>query len=141
MSAGTGISHSEFNASDTNLVHFLQIWIAPEQGEIKPGYEQKHFSRDEKQGKLRLVASPNGRENSLTIHQDAYLYITALDDGEGVQYSADKMRSLWIQVAKGSVEINGQILNAGDGAGITQEKDLAIKATADATEILLFDLA
>ncbi len=141
MSAGTGIAHSEFNASDTDPVHFLQIWIQPEQTGIQPSYEQKNFSLDEKQGRLRLVASPDGRDNSVTIHQDANLYVAVLNKGDRVNHSTNKNRSLWIQVARGSAKINGQTLQAGDGAAITQETDIALAATTDNTEILLFDLA
>ena len=150
MSAGTGIAHSEFNASSTNPVHFLQIWIMPNEVGIKPSYEQKHFSLAENQGKLRLVASPDGRDNSVTIHQDANLYIAALNNGDRVNHSTTNNRSLWIQVARGSVEINGNSLQAGDGAAITQEKNMAIRrslpptaiaATSNDTKILLFDLA
>lgn len=140
MSAGTGIAHSEFNASSSNLVHFLQIWIMPDKVGIEPSYEQKHFSLAEKEGKLQLVASPDGRDNSVTIHQDVNLYIAALKNGDRVNYSPRENRSLWIQVAKGSVEINDQPLQAGDGAAITQEINIAISATRNETEILLFDL-
>ena len=141
MSAGTGIAHSEFNGSNTELVHFLQIWIMPDRVGIKPSYEQKHFSVDEKQSKLRLVASPDGRDNSVTIHQDANLYVAALNNGEIVNHNISDRRSLWIQVARGSVELNGQVLQSGDGAAITQETDMAIAGNTDDTEILLFDLA
>ena len=141
MSAGTGIAHSEFNASSTKPVHFLQIWILPDQKGIQPSYEQKHFSLDEKQGRLRLVASPDGRDNSVTIHQDANLYVAALNNGARVNHSTDNNRSLWLQIARGSAEINGQTLQVGDGAAITQETDIELAATTDDTEILLFDLA
>ncbi|MGL5944200.1 MAG: pirin family protein [Waterburya sp.] len=141
MSAGTGIAHSEFNASNTDPVHFLQIWILPEKTEIQPSYEQKHFTLEEKQGKLRLVASNDGKDNSVIIHQDANLYVAALNDGDRVNHNTNKNRSLWIQVARGAVEVNGQSLQAGDGAAITQETNLDIAATTDNTEILLFDLA
>ena len=141
MSAGTGIAHSEFNASDTKPVHFLQIWIIPEKAGIAPSYEQKHFSVDEKQGRLQLVASSDGRDDSVTIHQDANLYVAVLDAGDRVNHTTDSNRSLWLQVARGAVEANGQTLNSGDGAAITQEKELELVATTDNTEILLFDLA
>ncbi|NES80269.1 MAG: pirin family protein [Moorea sp. SIO2B7] len=141
MSAGTGIAHSEFNASTTEPVHFLQIWIVPEKTGIEPSYEQKHFSLNEKQGRLRLVASPDGRDNSVTIHQDANLYVAALNNGDRVNHSTDNNRSLWLQIARGSADINGQTLQAGDGAAITQETEMVIAATTDDTEILLFDLA
>ena len=141
MSAGTGIAHSEFNASDTEAVHFLQIWIIPEKTGIAPSYEQKHFSSDEKQGKLKLVASPDGRDDSVTIHQDANLYVAVLDVGDRVNHTIDSNRSLWLQIARGAVEVNGQTLNSGDGAAITQETEIEVVAMAENTEILLFDLA
>ena len=141
MSAGKGIAHSEFNASSTNSVHFLQIWITPDRVGIEPSYEQKHFTLRENQGRLRLVASPNGQEDSVIIHQDAYLYLAALKNGDRLNYNTDSSRSLWLQVATGSVEINAQALKAGDGAAITQETQSAIAATQNDTEILLFDLA
>jgi hypothetical protein len=141
MSAGTGIAHSEFNASDTDPVHFLQIWILPDRAGIKPSYEQKHFSLQEKQGKLRLVASCDGKDNSVIIHQDANLYVAALKVGDRVNHSTNQNRSLWVQVARGSVKVNDRLLNAGDGAAITQETEISIAATTDNTEILLFDLA
>lgn len=141
MSAGTGIAHSEFNASNTNRVHFLQIWILPQKKGIQPSYEQKHFSVEEKQGKLKLVASPDGRNDSVTIHQDANLYVAVLNNGDRVNHGNENNRSLWLQVARGSVDINGKPLGAGDGAAITEESDIAIVATSDNTEVLLFDLA
>ena len=141
MSAGTGIAHSEFNASTRDPVHFLQIWIQPERAGIQPSYEQKNFSLEEKQGKLKLVASPDGREDSVTIHQDANLHVAVLNKGDLVNHSVEKNRSLWLQIARGSAEINGQVLQAGDGAAITQEKNIELAATNDDTEILLFDLA
>ena len=141
MSAGTGIAHSEFNGSKSDLVHFLQIWIMPDTAGIKPSYEQKHFPLAEKQGQLKLVASPDGKDNSVTIHQDANLYVALLNKGDLVNYNTDKSRSLWLQVAKGAVKVNGLALNTGDGAAITEETELELVATADNTEILLFDLA
>ena len=141
MSAGTGIAHSEFNGSKSDLVHFLQIWIMPEKAGIEPSYEQKNFPLAEKQGQLKLVASPDGRDGSVTIHQDASLYVAVLNRGDRVNHNTDKSRSLWLQVAKGAVEVNGQALNTGDGAAVTEETELEVVATADNTEILLFDLA
>lgn len=141
MSAGTGIAHSEFNASATDLVHLLQIWIMPDRAGIQPSYEQKHFSLNETQGKLRLVASPDGKDNSVTIHQNAKLYAATLNKGDRVNYTPDRNSSLWLQVARGSVEINGQSLQAGDGAAITEQTEMEIAASVDKTEILLFDLA
>lgn len=141
MSAGTGIAHSEFNGSTKDLVHFLQIWITPEREGIEPSYEQKNFPLAEKQGKLKLVASPDGKDNTVTINQDANLYVAVLNQGDRVSHNTDKSRSLWLQVAKGAVEVNGRALNTGDGAAVTQETALEVVATADKTEILLFDLA
>ncbi|MEM9925295.1 MAG: pirin family protein [Cyanobacteria bacterium P01_D01_bin.50] len=141
MSAGTGIAHSEFNASNTDRVHFFQIWILPQTKGIQPSYEQKHFSVEDKQGKLKLVASPDGRDNSVTIHQDVNLYVAVLNNGDRVNHSDENNRSLWLQVARGSVDINGKSLGTGDGAGIIQESEIEIVATSDNTEVLLFDLA
>jgi quercetin 2,3-dioxygenase len=140
MSAGTGILHSEYNASATDPVHFLQIWILPDTKGIEPSYEQKHFSAEDRQGKLRLVASPDGRDGSVTIHQDANLYIAALNNGETVNRAIADGRVAWIQVAKGAIELNGETLTAGDGAAIEEESAISIAGTADDTEILLFDL-
>ncbi len=141
MSAGSGIAHSEFNGSDKESVHFLQIWIVPDTIGIQPSYEQKHFPIAEKQGKLKLVASPDGKDGSVTIHQDANLYVAVLNKGDRTTYNSDIKRSIWVQVARGSATINGQALITGDGAAITQETALELVATADNTEILLFDLA
>ncbi len=141
MSAGTGIAHSEFNGSNSDLVHFLQIWITPDRTGIKPSYEQKNFPVADRQGKLKLVASADGRDDSLTIHQDASLYVSVLNQGDRITHNTDQNRSLWLQVARGRVEVNGKVLNTGDGAAITQESELELTAAADNTEILLFDLA
>ena len=141
VSAGTGIAHSEFNGSTTDLVHFLQIWITPEKAGIEPSYEQKNFPLADRQGELKLVASADGRDGSVTIHQDANLYVAVLNQGDRVNYNTNKSRSLWLQVAKGAVEVNGQALNTGDGAAVTEETELELFANADNTEILLFDLA
>lgn len=141
MSAGTGIAHSEFNASSTDLVHLLQIWILPNQTRIQPSYEQKHFPVETRQGKLQLVASSDGRDDSVTIHQDAELYLANLNSGDRLDHTTTDNRSVWIQVARGAVEVNGKSLHGGDGAAITQETNIAIASTTDNTEILLFDLA
>ena len=138
MSAGTGVMHSEMNASDTEPVHFLQIWIVPERGGIKPGYEQKKFEDDEKRGKLRVVASPNARDGSVKIHQDVTLYTTILDDGDSVTHDFAPNRYGWVQVARGEAEINGQKLKAGDGAAIANESSVTL--TGSGAEVLLFDL-
>ena len=140
MSAGRGIRHSEMNASDTDKVHLLQIWIVPDQPGHEPSYEQKAFPESEKRGKLRLIAGPDGKEGSVTIHQDAKLYVSLLGPGEEVTHDLGKARHAWLQVAKGAVELNGTKLEQGDGAAISDEQKLAIKGAQDA-EILLFDLA
>jgi|SRR5438105_919864 len=140
MSAGTGVVHSEANPSPTEPVHLLQIWILPDREGHKPGYEQKAFSVDERRGKLRLLASPDGRNGSVTLHQDASLYATLLEPGERVSYEPPQGRHAWIQVARGSIELNGQKLSAGDGAAVSDEKRLEI-AARDSSEVLLFDLA
>jgi quercetin 2,3-dioxygenase len=140
MSAGTGIRHSEFNHSTTDPVHLLQIWITPDGQGHKPGYEQKTFPTAEKQGKLRLIASPDGKDGSVTIHQDAKLYVSLLAPGEEVKHALTPGRYAWLQVAKGSVELNGKKLTQGDGAAITDEPNLTVKALENA-EVLLFDLA
>jgi redox-sensitive bicupin YhaK (pirin superfamily) len=140
MSAGTGIRHSEANSSKTDPAHLLQIWILPDRRSHEPGYEQKAFPEAEKQGKLRLIASPDGTAGSVTIHQDAKLYASLLKPGQEVKHELGKGRYAWLQVAKGAVEMNGQDLSQGDGAAVSDEKTLVVKGTADA-EILLFDLA
>ena len=140
MSAGTGVVHSEFNGSESEPVHFFQIWIMPERDGINPGYEQKLFPEDERRGKLRLLVAPGGEEGALNIHQDARLYSAILDDGQRVEHTLAAGRGVWVQVARGSVEVNGQPLQAGDGAAIEDEAAIAITATS-AAEVLLFDLA
>ncbi len=140
MSAGTGIRHSEFNHSKTEGVHLLQIWIMPNQRNVAPGYEQKTFPAEEKQGKLRVIAAPDGRDGAVTIHADANLYVSVLKSGEKVQHALPPGRSAWVQVAKGDVELNGKKLKQGDGASVSDETKLEIQATA-AAEVLLFDLA
>jgi quercetin 2,3-dioxygenase len=140
MSAGTGVRHSEYS-SETDKTHLLQIWILPETRNLEPGYEQKYFAPEEKKGKLKLVASRAGREGSVTIHQDVSLYSSILVADETVSYSLNEDRHAWIQIVKGSLEINEEFLNAGDGAAISDETILNIKALEDDTEFLLFDLA
>jgi len=139
MSAGTGVQHSEMNASKTEGVHFLQIWILPDRAGHKPGYEQKAFTEEERRGKLRLVASPDGRDGSLTIHQDATLAATLLAPGQAVTHVLAPKRYAWIQVARGAVEVAGQKLAAGDGLAAEGPGELAITGTTDA-ELLVFDL-
>ena len=141
MSAGTGVRHSEFNASTTNPVHFLQIWIMPDHKGLSPSYEEKNFSPEERQGKLRLVGSPDGRDGSVTIHQDVNLYLGSLAPGDRLTYSLDDNRAAWLQVTKGEVKLNDRLLEAGDGAAIINEAEMAIAANNQESEILLFDLA
>lgn len=141
MSAGTGIMHSEYNASQTNPVHFLQIWILPEQKGIAPGYEQKTFSAAEKQGQLRLVGSRDGRDGSITIHQDVNLYATVLSEGDEVQHPLTAGRVAWLQVAQGTIQLNDRTLAAGDGAAIVDEPLLTLKGASDRAEVLLFEMA
>jgi hypothetical protein len=140
MTAGTGVQHSEFNHSQTELVHFLQIWIFPDRRGLAPGYEEKHFADDAKRGRLKLVASRDGRDGSVSIHQDADLYSTLLAAGEEVTHTTERIRKGWVQVASGAVTVNGESLAAGDGAAIAYEEAVAIRATAD-SELLLFDMA
>ncbi len=138
MSAGTGIRHSEFNASQTAPVHLLQIWLLPDRAGLPPGYEQKSF--DGLEGKLRLVASPDAAEGSLTIHQDARLYVGRFAAGETASLAAKKGRVQWVQVARGATSLNGIDLQAGDGAALRDENALKI-AVDDAAELLVFDMA
>jgi redox-sensitive bicupin YhaK (pirin superfamily) len=140
MSAGTGVRHSEFNSSQTELVHFLQIWIVPERAGSPPGYEERVFADGEKRGRLRLIASRDGREGSVVVHQDVDLYSALLAPNEKVEQELRPGRRAWVQVARGRVEVNGEPLDAGDGAAATRETNVAIRGVADA-EILLFDMA
>ena len=140
MTAGRGIRHSEFNPSATDTLHLLQIWIMPDRQGHEPGYEQKTFMEEEKQGKLRLIASNDGVDGSVRINQDAKLFVSLLKAGEEVSHSLGAKRHAWLQVAKGEVELNGKKLKQGDGAAVSEEKQLIIKGTTNA-EVLLFDLA
>ena len=140
MSAGTGISHSEYNASKTEPVHFLQIWIVPNQRGIKPGYEQRSFDLKNNRAGWLLVAAPDGRDGAVKVHQDAALSIAVLASGKELNYSLKPGRRAWLQVARGKTTVNGTALETGDGAAITDENMLAVRALEDA-EILLFDLA
>jgi redox-sensitive bicupin YhaK (pirin superfamily) len=139
MTAGTGVRHSEYNASDTDPVHFLQIWIMPEKDGLEPSYEQTTFSKEDKQGRLRLVGSRDGREGSVTIHQDADLYASLLGAEDAVSYELGDGRNGWVQVARGSVRLNGNELAAGDGVALKGAQSLTIDGLDDA-EILLFDM-
>jgi redox-sensitive bicupin YhaK (pirin superfamily) len=140
MSAGTGVVHSEANPSETDPVYLLQIWILPEREGLEPSYEQKEFAADEKRGRLRLVASPDGAEGSVTIHQDARLYASLLEPGESVEHTLAEGRHAWIQVARGSVRVNGERLAPGDGASVSEPGSLRLTGEESA-EILLFDLS
>jgi quercetin 2,3-dioxygenase len=140
MSAGTGVSHSEFNASQTEPVHFLQIWIQPDEQGLKPGYEQRAFPEGERRGRLRLIASREGRDGSVIVHQDVKVFSALLASGDEVSYQLDGDRRAWIQVIKGRITVGGMRLGTGDGAAISAENSLTINAD-DAAEILLFDLA
>jgi redox-sensitive bicupin YhaK (pirin superfamily) len=140
MSAGTGVTHSERNPSDTEGVHLLQIWIMPDKRNYKPSYEQKAYSDEEKLGQLRLIASPDGSKDSVTINQDARVYASLLEPGRTVVHKLEPNRHAWLQVARGAVEINGESLNQSDGAAISQEESLSITGR-EASEILLFDMA
>jgi redox-sensitive bicupin YhaK (pirin superfamily) len=141
MSAGSGVVHSEKNASAEHPVHFLQIWILPREAGIRPGYEQRAFPEAERRGRLRLVASPDGRDGSLTVHQDAAVFAGLLAPGQHVRHEIPAGRTAWVQVARGEVTVNGERLRAGDGLAAVDEAalDLAGSGSADA-EVLLFDL-
>jgi quercetin 2,3-dioxygenase len=140
MSAGTGVTHSEFNASQTEPVHFLQIWIQPKFTGIQPGYEEKTFNDAEKRGKLRLVVSFDAREGSAKIHQDASIYASIIELNQILTYTLAQGRSAYVHVARGSVEVNGQTMQQGDGAKIHNENVLTFSTKA-AAEFLLFDMA
>jgi redox-sensitive bicupin YhaK (pirin superfamily) len=140
MSAGTGIRHSEFNHSQVEPVHFLQIWVLPDRDGRKPRYEQKTFAADEKRGRLRLVASPDGSEGSVVVHQDVRLHAGLLDAGTQVEHTLASGRKAWVQVARGAVAVNGVALQAGDGAAVQDVASLTITAADADTEILVFDL-
>ena len=140
MSAGSGIRHSEFNASKTDPVHFLQIWIIPEKKGLTPGYEQKTFSTDDKRGKLRLVGSRDGRDGSVTIHKDVDFYATVLGEGEAVTHNLKSDRKAWVQVARGAATLNGEELREGDGVAVETAGALTLTGTATEAEVLLFDL-
>jgi redox-sensitive bicupin YhaK (pirin superfamily) len=140
MSAGTGVRHSEKNASPKDGVHFLQIWIKPAKEGIEPSYEQKTFTADDKRGRLRLVASPDGREGSVTVHSDVMLYAGLFDGGESAELALKGGRHAWIHVARGKVRVNGRELSAGDGASLSDEKTVKVDG-GDGGEVLVFDLA
>lgn len=140
MSAGTGIMHSEFNPSRTDGVHLLQIWILPDKKGLKPEYEQKTFPAEEKQNRWRLLAEPAGVDGAVQVHQDMKLLVTNLAAGKDITYTLEPGRGAWIQIARGSVDLNGKTLKQGDGAAVEDERELKLKANEN-TEVLLFDLA
>ena len=140
MTAGTGVRHSEQNASTQARVHLLQIWILPHTVDLEPGYEQKAFSEDERRGQLKLIASEDGREGSVLLHQDVSLFASIIAAGEEVERAMDPLRYAWIQVARGAVNVNGEKADQGDGVVVVGESNLQIKAEENA-ELLLFDLA
>lgn len=139
MSAGTGVAHSEFNNSQTDSVHLLQIWIMPDKRNVEPGYQQKRFDTTEMQNKFRVVVSPDGADGSLRIQQNARMLTGRFDTGKNTVFAADSTRRYWLQIARGDVEANGVKLEAGDGLAITREDEIAVTAKTDA-EIILFDL-
>ncbi len=140
ISAGTGVLHSEMNPSNTEPVHFLQIWLMPSERGIAPSYEEKRFDAAEKQGRLRLIAAADARDGAVAIHQDVDLYASLLKPGEGTRLELRPGRHAWVQVATGALTLNGQPLGEGDGAALSEESMVDLQATAD-TEVLVFDLA
>ena len=140
MSAGTGVTHSEYNPSRAEELHLLQIWILPGRRGHQPGYEQKSVPEAEKRGRLRMIASPDGRDGTVTIHQDARVYASVVEAGKPVTFESAPGRRGYVQVVKGAVDINGIALEAGDGARIVDERAIAIAARSE-SEVLLFDLA
>ncbi len=139
MSAGTGVTHSEFNASSQDEVHLLQIWLLPGRSGLTPSYEQKAFSDEEKRGTLRLVASPDGRDGSVTVHQDACLYAGLFEEGERAVHPLSPDRGAWVHVARGEVRVNGALLHAGDAAAVEGAPEVRVEGTTGG-EVLLFDL-
>ena len=139
MSAGTGILHSEFNPSKVEPVHFLQIWIIPDQVGLPPSYEQKAFPIEERRGQLRLVAAPDGRDGTVTVHQDARLLVANLEPGERVMHEVERGRGVWLQLARGIMAVNGTEMREGDGAAVEDEPSIVVEAATKA-ELLLFDL-
>ncbi len=140
MTAGTGVTHSEKNASTAEEVHFLQIWIVPEKQRLTPGYEQTRFSVDDKRGRLRLVASRDGREGSVTVHQDIALYAGVFEAGERARHEIATGRHAWVHIARGRAKVNGATLSAGDGAALSDESGVDVEGV-DGAEVLVFDLA
>jgi len=140
MSAGTGVAHSEFNPSKTEDVHFLQIWLMPKQRGIAPSYEQKTFGREEKAGRLRLVAAADGRDGAVSINTDASVYAGLFDRGQRAELPLAGGRHAWVHVARGKVRVNGQELEAGDGLALSEEAEVSVEGVEQG-EVLVFDLA
>ncbi|MEM7123797.1 MAG: pirin family protein, partial [Pseudomonadota bacterium] len=140
MTAGTGITHSEFNDSASDPVHFLQIWIEPDQHGLAPGYEQKPISPETRRDRFALLASPDGRDGSVTVHQDAWLWGGLLSPGAAAKHALANDRLAWLHIAEGAAEVNGLYLETGDGLAVRDEPELEIEAI-DTTDILLFDMA
>ncbi len=140
MTAGTGVKHSEFNESREEPVHFLQIWVLPERTGLTPSYEELHFSEEGRRGKLQLLASREGQEGSLKIHQDLRFYATDLSEGQRLEYAVEAKRHLWLQIVKGSLRVEGRTLSTGDGAALSEVSSVSLEALMP-TEALLFDLS
>jgi hypothetical protein len=140
MTAGSGVTHSEVNPSETETVHLLQIWLLPEAKGLTPSYEQKNFPAEEKQGRLRLVASRDGRDGAVTIHQDAEIYSSLLEPGQAVTHPLAASRHAWVQVIRGAVTVNGEALQTGDAIAVSEESQVEVAGT-EAAELLLFDLS
>lgn len=140
MSAGTGITHSEFNHSKTDPVHFLQLWIQPNQKDVTPGYEQKNFSTAQKLNQLCLIVSGDGRNNSVKINQDAEIYGSVLECKQSITYTVPQNRKTWIHVASGAIHLNGQLFEAGDGVGIQDETKILLEGIDTQSEFLIFNL-
>ncbi len=141
MSAGTGVRHSEFNHSPIDPVHFLQIWIVPERRGLEPSYEQVSVADADKQGRLHLVGSRDGRQGSVTIHQDLSLYASRLSVNDGIEHSLAAQRQAWLQMVRGTAQVNGELLSGGDGLAIEDVDSVSVTSTAEDTELLLFDMA
>ncbi len=140
MSAGTGITHSEFNHNKDKELRLIQIWIVPAERDITPTYEDKHYAHDGKRGQLQAIVSPDGHDGSMKIVQDASMYASILKQGESVEHTLESGRSAWLQMVRGDVTLNGSALSEGDGAAITDETTLTIEGAGDEAEFLLFDL-
>ena len=140
MSAGTGVTHSEFNHSKTDPLHFLQIWILPSDRDVAPEYEETHVPEDEKRGKLRPIVTPDGRDGSLRVHQDVAIFATLVSDHDIVEHSLAANRHAWVHVATGSVRVNGELLHAGDGAALSETETVTLQGLNGGGEALVFDL-